>query len=194
MRCTLSRTIVCSLALLAGACGGGDSGDGEAGDRTERFERTPLNRPAESGTLETSACELIPAARVARAIGRSGTQLRAKSNDSTDLSVCDWRGGGLRVQLVLDSAPRAQLRFYNQHAEQLQFHNADPRRRPYQLKGVGQDSAYGGAGAWWTRTKNQLVAYSHERILRIRIVGGEYDDVARRRASARLARLTFRRL
>jgi hypothetical protein len=59
---------------------------------------------------------------------------------------------------------------------------------------VGQDSAYGGAGAWWTRTKGQLVAYSKNRILRIRIVGPGFDDAEKRRAASRLGRLGFRRL
>jgi hypothetical protein len=86
----------------------------------------------------------------------------------------------------VDSAPRAQLRYYNQLAEQLQFHNPDPNRRPYQLEHVGDDAAYGGAGAWWTRTKSQLVAYADERILRVRAPS--------RRAAVRVARLAFRRL
>ena len=97
---------------------------------------------------------------------------------------------GVRVQMILDSAPRAELRYYNPLAEQLQFYNADPKRRPYQIKGVGDDAAYGGAGAWWTRTKGQLVAYSKNRILRVRVVGIR----ARRRAAIRLGKLGFRRL
>ena len=111
-------------------------------------------------------------------------------NDSTDYSICDWRGSGVRMQLIVDSAPRAQLRYYNQFSEQLQFHNPEPARRPEQLKRVGDDAAYGGAGAWWTRSKSQLVAYADARILRIRVVG----DAAKRRAAVRLARLVFRRL
>jgi hypothetical protein len=102
------------------------------------------------------------------------------------LSICVWRGGGPPVELIVDSAPRAQLRYYNQFSEQLQFHNQDPRRRPYQVKDVGDDSAYGGAGAWWTKTKSQLVAYARERILRIRAPS--------RRAAVHIARLALRRL
>jgi hypothetical protein len=90
------------------------------------------------------------------------------------------------MALVLDTAPRAQLRFYNQLSEQLEYYNQDPLRRPYQLKHVGDDTAYGGAGAWWTKSKHQLVAYSDNRILRIR---------AQEKADAvRVARLAFRRL
>jgi hypothetical protein len=169
--------------LLAAGCG---SDDGGPSVRTERFQRTPLNRPAESGRETRTACSLIRPQRVARVLRQPGLRLRAHANDSVDLSICDWRGGGERAELVIDSAPRAQLRYYNQLSEQLQFHNPEPQRRPHQLKHVGDDSAYGGAGAWWTPSKAQLVAYRDARILRIR---------TRERASAvRLARLAFRRL
>jgi hypothetical protein len=123
---------------------------------------------------------------VARLLRRPGLRLSGSPNDSTDLSICVWHGGGVHVKLLVDSAPRAQLRYYNQLAEQLQFHNPDPKRRPYQLKHVGDDDAYGGAGAWWTRTKSQLVAYADERIVRVRAPS--------RGAAVRVARLAFRRL
>ncbi|MEA2420463.1 MAG: hypothetical protein QOE60_2669 [Thermoleophilaceae bacterium] len=178
-RCTLSRTFVCCLLLLAG-CGSDD----DPGVRTERFARTPLNRPAESGRETRHACSLISARRIARVL--RVPRVRATPNDSTDLSICDWRDGGKRVQLVVDAAPRAQLRYYNQLAEQLQFHNPEPARRPYQLEHVGDDDAYGGAGAWWTLSKGQLVAYADERILRVR--------APTRREAVRVARLAFRRL
>ena len=166
--------------------GGGCGRDDEPAARTERFERTPLNRPAESGRETRSACDLLQPGEVARAARRPDVRLRPSANDSTDLSMCDWRGGGERLQLVVDSAPRAQLRYYNQLAEQLQFHNAERARRPYQLEHVGDDSAYGGAGAWWTPSKRQLVAYADERILRVRS--------AERGGAARVARIAFRRL
>jgi hypothetical protein len=189
---TLSRTVVCCLAGLAVAAAPAACGDDDDAPavRTERFEQTPLREPGESGTLKQTVCKRVPARAVARALRRPGTRLEAEANDSLDLSVCDWRGGGVRVQMMLDSAPRAQLRYYNQLSEQLQFFNSDPERRPYQIKGVGEDSAYGGAGAWWTRTKSQLVAYSKERIVRIRVVGIR----AKRRAAVRLGRLAFRRV
>jgi hypothetical protein len=191
MRRTLSLTLVCSLALVP-ACGGG----GEDTSPRERsgLPRHPLQKPAESGTLQDRACDLFRPGRVARIAGRPGSTPRARSNDSTDLSICDWRAAGLRVQLVVDAAPRAELRYFNQLAEQLQFYNADPERRPRQLRGVGDDGAYGGAGAWWTRAKGQLVAYARGRIVRVRVVGAGFDEHAKRRASALLARLALRRL
>jgi hypothetical protein len=166
--------------VLAG-CGSDDEGV-----RTERFEPTPLKRPAKSGTSTERACRLLRPREIARVLRQPEVHFKASPNDSTDLSICDWRGGGERVQLIVDSAPRAQLRYYNQLSEQLQFYNQDPQRRPYKIKRVGDDSAYGGAGAWWTRTKGQLVAYADARILRIR--------APMRQDAVQVARLTFRRL
>ena len=135
------------MVLLAG-CGSDES------VRTERFHRTELSRPAESGTETRRACSLVGARRIARLLGVP--RVRVIPNDSTDLSICDWRGAGKRAELVLDTAPKAQLRFYNQFSEQLQFHNPEPARRPHQLEHVGDDSAYGGAGAWWTPSMRSL--------------------------------------
>jgi hypothetical protein len=174
--------LLAAAAAFTGGCGSDDA----PSDRTERFERTPLNRPAESGTSDTRACELVRPREIARLLRRPRARFRASPNDSTDLSICDWHAGGVGAKLVVDSAPRAQLRYYNQLAEQLQFHNPEPERRPYQLKHVGDDAAYGGAGAWWTPSKRQLVAYRDERILRIR--------TPQRPQAVRLARLAFRRL
>jgi hypothetical protein len=184
--CTLSRTLVCCL-LLAG-CGS------SPGDRTERFQQTPLKKPAQSGTESRRACSLLSSADVARQLRQPGQRFSASPNDSTDLSVCDWRAGGLRVELVLDTAPRAQLRFYNQLSEQLEYYNQDPRRRPYQLEHVGDDSAYGGAGAWWTRRRNQLVAYDHDKIVKIRVNVDGWSDARARAASVRLGKRAVREL
>jgi len=189
---TLSRTLVCCAAILA-ACGGGED-KAAPPHRTDPFEQTPLREPGESGTLKQTVCKRVRPSEVTRAVQRPGARLEAKPNNSLDLSVCQWHAPGVRVQMMADSAPRAQLRYFNQLAEQQQFFNADPRRRPYQIKGVGQDSAYGGAGAWWTRTKGQLVAYSKNRILRIRVIGRGFSDAEKRRAAARLGRLGFARL
>ena len=167
--------------MLAAGCG-----DDSPRDRTERFEQTPLRKPEESGRESRRACSLLLPQQVARLVRRPGVQLEPTTNDSTDLSICDWRGTGVRVQLVLDTAPRAQLRFYNQLSEQLEFYNQDRLRRPYKLRHVGDDKAYGGAGAWWTKTKKQLIAYDDNRILRVRAPD--------RRSAARVARRAFRRL
>jgi len=170
--------------LIAGVAAG--CGDDPPQDRTERFAQTPLRKPEESGRESRTACSLLSPSQVARLVRHPGVRLEPAANNSTDLSICDWRGPGVRVQLVLDSAPRAQLRFYNQLSEQLEYYNQDRLRRPYQLKHVGDDKAYGGAGAWWTRSKKQLIAYGDNRILRVR--------AADKDSAARVARRAFRRL
>jgi hypothetical protein len=195
MTCTLSRTFVC--LLLAAAAGLGACGDDDAAapaDRTEPFKPTELKDAGQSGTLQQSACGLFPPRQVALMAARPDLRLSPTRNDSNDLSICDWRGGGLRVQLVIDAAPSAQLRFYNQLAEQLQFHNPDPEYRPRQIRGVGDDGAYGGAGAWWTRATKQLVAYKNKRILKIRVVAEGLGDRVRRRTAIRVGRASFARL
>jgi hypothetical protein len=180
---------VAAVAALAG-CGG----DNDDAVRTQPFKPTDLKDAGESGTLRQTACGVLRPAEVARMAARPGLRLSPTRNDSNDLSICDWRGGGLRVQLVIDAAPSAQLRFYNQLAEQLQFHNPDPEYRPRQIRGVGDDGAYGGAGAWWTRATKQLVAYDNKRILKIRVVDDDLGDRARRRTAVRVGRATFGRL
>ena len=182
------------MAGAAALAGCGDDDSAAPAERTEPFKPTELKDAGESGTLRQSACGLLRPREVARMAGRPGLRLRPARNDSNDLSICDWRGGGLRVQLVIDAAPSAQLRFYNQLAEQLQFHNPDPEYRPRQIRGVGDDGAYGGAGAWWTRATKQLVAYRAKRILKIRVVDDGFADRARRRTAVRVGRASFARL
>lgn len=182
------------LAGIVALAGCGDDDSGAPADRTEPFKPTELKDAGRSGTLKESACGLLRPREVARMAARPALQLSPTRNDSNDLSICDWRGGGLRVQLVIDAAPSAQLRFYNQLAEQLQFHNPDPEYKPRQIRGVGDDGTYGGAGAWWTRATKQLVAYKAKRILKIRVVDEDFADRARRRTAVRVGRATFARL
>lgn len=180
--------VIVVLVLLAG-CGDDDGSDGT---RTTAFESNELREPGESGTSEARACDLLPERFVARSVGAA--ELDAAPNDSLDLTICDWHGGLARVKLLVDSAPRAQLRYYNLLAEQHEFHNADPARKARQIKGVGQDSAYGGAGAWWTRATRQLVAYDNDKIFKLRVNVKGFGDSASRRAAVTLAKRAVREL
>ena len=181
------------LAFAAVGCGAGD--DVEPGDRTTPLRKSELLKPGESGTLDARACELLSAAVVARAVGARGIRLAARPNNSLDLTICEWHGGPVRsVKLLVDSAPRAQLRYYNLLAEQHEFHNADPARKARQIRGVGEDSAYGGAGAWWTRATRQLVAYDRDRIVKVRVNVRGFGDHEARAAGVRLAKRAVREL
>jgi hypothetical protein len=98
------------------------------------------------------------------------------------------------VKLFVDTAPKAQLRYYNLLAEQHEYYNADPARKARQIKGVGEDSAYGGAGAWWTRDRNQLVAYDHNKIVKVRVNVDGFSDAKARAASIAIAKRAIRKL
>jgi len=168
-------------------CGGG-------GDESEPAGKpSVLRAPGESGTLDAKACRVLRARTVDRVLGVHG--LQARPNDSLDLTICEWRGGPVRsVKLMVDSAPRAQLRYYNLLSEQHEFHNSDPARKARQIKGVGQDSAYGGAGAWWTRATRQLVAYDRERMVKVRVNVRGFGDREARAAAVALAKRAVREL
>jgi hypothetical protein len=96
------------------------------------------------------------------------------------------------VKLFVDTAPKAQLRYYNQLAEQHEYYNADPELKARQIKGVGEDSAYGGAGAWWTRGRNQLVVYDHNKMLKIRVNVRGWSDGRARAAAVRIGKRAVR--
>jgi hypothetical protein len=183
------------LALALAGCGGGEDEEAQSGTRTTAFKKSELTRPAESGTLEARACDVLSPRFVARTAGGTPVQLVSNANNSLDLSICTWHGGPIRsVKLLVDSAPRAQLRYYNLLAEQHEFHNADPARKARQIKGVGQDSAYGGAGAWWTRATRQLVAYDHDKMVKLRVNVRGFGDAEARAAAVALARRAVRKL
>jgi hypothetical protein len=185
---------IVAAAVLAG-CGGGD--EQESGSpyklRTTPFRSNAVREPGESGTIQVRACRVLSVGFVRRTIG-STPPLAPRPNDSLDLSICNWDGRGAHVKLMVDTAPRAQLRYYNLLAEQHEYYNADPGRKARQIKGIGDDSAYGGAGAWWTRDRNQLVAYDHDKIYKLRVNVRGFSDDAARAAAVRLAKRAVRRL
>ena len=178
------------MVIALAGCGGDE--DTPDGTRTTAFESNELREPGRSGTSDASACRVLPERFVARAVG--ATALEAAPNDSLDLTICELHGGAARVKLLVDSAPRAQLRYYNLLAEQHEFHNADPARKARQIRGVGEDSAYGGAGAWWTRATRQLVAYDSDKIFKLRVNVAGFDDGAARKAAVKLAKRAVREL
>jgi hypothetical protein len=180
------------VAALVAGCGGGD--DAAEPTRPTAFKRSELTQPAESGSLSARACQVLSPAFVARNARVPPARLEAEPNNSLDLSICEWHGGTARVKLLVDSAPRAQLRYYNLLSEQHEFHNSDPARKARQIKGVGQDSAYGGAGAWWTRATRQLVAYDHDKIVKVRVNVRGFGDHEARAAAVALAKRAVREL
>ena len=164
----LLYAIVRLPSLLAG-CGGDDDDSGSDYKlRTTAFKSNAIREPGESGTVKVRACTSCSPAFVARAAAKSHALSNRPTTRSTSASA-SGTAAGRHLKLIVDSAPQAQLRYYNLLAEQHEYHNADPELKARQIKGVGEDSAYGGAGAWWTRGRNQLVVYDHDKILKVRV-------------------------
>lgn len=180
------------VGVLVG-CGGDDDSGSPYTMRTTPFRQSELKKPAESGTMKVRACELLSQSFVSRSIGPKAP-LEAAPNNSLDLSICEWHRRGANLKLMVDTAPRAQLRYYNLLAEQHEFHNADPARKARQIKGIGEDSAYGGAGAWWTRATRQLVAYDHDKIVKVRVNVSGFGDREARATAITLAKRAVREL
>jgi hypothetical protein len=182
-------------AFLLGCGDDDDAADSPYETRTTAFKPTELREPGESGTFDARACDVLSPRFITGALQIGETALEAKPNNSLDLTICDWQGGRVQdVKLMVDSAPRAQLRYYNLLAEQHEYYNADPARKARQIKGVGEDSAYGGAGAWWTRSRRQLVAYDQDKIIKVRVNVRGFDDHAARAAAVRIAKRAVRRV
>jgi len=180
-------------ALLVAGCGGDDD-NGSGSDyklRTTAFKSNAVREPGESGTMKISACRTLSPALVARSV--QAHVLKPSPNNSLDLSICEWDGPATHVKLFVDTAPKAQLRYYNLLAEQHEYYNADPELKARQIKGVGEDSAYGGAGAWWTRGRNQLVVYDHNKILKVRVNVDGWSDARAEAAAIALGKRAVRK-
>jgi hypothetical protein len=188
------HVLLYAIAVAAVGVAGSGGDDSDSGSnyklRTTAFKSNAVREPGESGTMKIHACATLSPAFVARSV-QSGA-LKPSSNNSLDLSICDWDGSGTHVKLFVDTAPKAQLRYYNQLAEQHEYYNADPELKARQIKGVGEDSAYGGAGAWWTRGRNQLVVYDHNKMLKIRVNVRGWSDGRARAAAVRIGKRAVR--
>ena len=193
--------------LLAAALIAGCGDDGPAPTSTSPYPETVgrVSGPASNGeelerdtdrTAEgvdgLSVCDLLPVARVERLTRTSG--LRAHPNDSLDLSICRYAGGGVNVRIFLDGAADATRRYYNQLYEAYQKFNTIPSLKPHNVKGVGDDSTYGGTGAFWTKGRRQMVAFDADRIARVTVSVPGSTDAERRRQAGALARALFARM
>jgi len=147
---------------------------------------------AAQGVEGDSVCELIPVADVERIAGVSG--LTAEKTDSLDLSTCRYSRGAVNVRLILDGAADATRRYFNQQFEAYQKFNRIPDLKPHNVRGVGDDSTYGNAGAYWTIGRAQLVAFEGDRIARVTVVIPGQRDARRKAEAAKLTKLLFARM
>ena len=160
------------------------SGPASNGEELER----DTDRSAE-GVDGLAVCDLLPVARVERMTATSG--LRAHANDSLDLSICRYAARGVNVRVFLDGAADATRRYYNQLYEAYQKFNTIPSLKPHNVKGIGDDSTYGGTGAFWTKGRRQLVAFDADRIARVTVSVPGSTDAERRRQAGAIAKALF---
>jgi len=119
--------------------------------------------------------------------------LKARQQDTVDLTSCRYSGKGVSVRLSIDSASQAARRYFNSLTERQQFYGDDPKLRPRNLKGVGEDEALGGSAANWVPSTGRLAAYGYERIVKVDLGVRGLSDTASRRAAARIGRIAFDR-
>lgn len=160
------------------------SGPASNGEELER----DTDRSAE-GVDGLSVCDLLAVERVERMTGATG--LRARPNDSLDLSICRYAGGGVNVRVFLDGAADATRRYYNQLYEAYQKFNTIPSLKPHNVTGVGDDSTYGGTGAFWTKGRRQMVAFDRDRIARVTVSVPGSTDAQRRSQAGAIAKALF---
>jgi len=119
--------------------------------------------------------------------------MRPAPDESYELSACIYRGRGGSVKLRIDTASRPLDRFFWALTERQQFYADDPKLRPRNVKGVGEDKAIGLAAAYWAVSLHQLVAYGWDTLLKVDVDVRGVSDQAAKRSAVRIARTAFRR-
>jgi hypothetical protein len=200
-----------ALVVAVMGCGGGASAPDRhttttatTSPQTEGTSTQGL-RPLRHDTSRTAAgihsdhtvCRLMGAREVAStvaAVTARTPRLQAHPNDSFELSVCRYSGGGTVVRVVLDGAADATRRFFNMLTEANELPILLHGRNNFRLVwDVGDDHTYGGAGAYWIRSRHQIIAIHADRIARVAVVVPGAGDRQRRIVASRLARRVLAR-
>jgi hypothetical protein len=93
------------------------------------------------------------------------------------------------VRVTLDGAARPLLRYFNMSTEASQIPKLFGGSPNFRLMwDVGDDHAYGGAGAFWQRDSQRLTAIGGGRIVRVTVTAAGSRDRQRRLLASRLAR------
>jgi hypothetical protein len=191
--------VTTALALLLMALAG--CGDDEAEPEPGSAPTTTTTTTQEvEDPSKSPACRSVAEQRVARAIAEAGGRrrpLERSSNDSLDLSICEFRevrGPELYVSIALDTAANTARRYYNLIAEARQratFEAIPDSTKPVGVRGVGNDRAHGGVGAYWTRYGSQLTAVDDQTLVKIRFNVPGAGGQASKAAATELARAVF---
>ena len=161
---------------------------------------TTAEAAAGSDPARSPACRAVAQDEVERAVARAGgpaDPLERSANDSLDLSICEYRetrGAELFVSITIDTASQTARRYYNLIAEARQratFEHVPDSTRPVGVRGVGNDRAHGGIGAYWTRFRSQLTAVDDRKLVKVAFNVPGADQESSRAAAADLARSAF---
>ena len=189
-----------TLVALTAAVGSGGGGSDAATPTIQHPNRLSkdTSRTAADVPSDRHACDLLTADEVAEAsaaVTHRTPHLQPHASDSYQLSVCLFSGRGGLVRVSLDGASDATRRYYNMATEAAEIPKLLGRRKNFLLvRGVGDDDTYGGAGAYWQRNSNRLIAIHDDRIQRVTATIAGSTDRERRVLASRLARRVFARL
>lgn len=192
-------TILALAAVTAViGCGGGGSDAGTPTIQHPNRLSKDTSRTAADVPPDRHACDLLTAdevAQAATAVSHSTPHLEPHASDSYQLSVCLFSGRGGLVRVSLDGASDATRRYYNMSTEAAEIPKLLGRRKNFLLvPHVGDDDTYGGAGAYWQRNSDRLIAIHDDRIQRVTATIDGSTDRQRRAVASRLARRVFARL
>ena len=192
-------TIVALAATTAMiGCGGGGSDAATPTIQHPNRLSKDTSRTAADVPSDRLACDLLSADEVAQAsaaVTHRTPHLQPHASDSYQLSVCLFSGRGGLVRVSLDGASDATRRYYNMATEAAEIPKLLGRRKNFLLvRNVGDDDTYGGAGAYWQRNSNRLIAIHDDRIQRVTATIEGSTDRERRVLASRLARHVFARL
>ena len=193
----------CTTLLIAGLLallGCGDDDESESEPEATVPATTAAKATGGSNPARSPACRAVARAEVERAVAGAGgpaDRLERSANDSLDLSICEYRetrGAELFVRVTIDTASKTARRYYNLIAEARQratFEHVPDSTRPVGVRGVGNDRAHGGIGAYWTRFGSQLTAVDDGKLVKVTFNVPGADQESSRAAAADLARSTF---
>jgi hypothetical protein len=142
-------------------------------------------------TEEQSACSLLPTSTVLDAMRDAGARppsLTRSASESLDQSICRFTARGINVRLTVDTASHVRRRYFTRVTEQQTFAVHRPQSQPQPIEGLGDDDAYGPAGAYWIAAQRQLFALSGERLLNVAFSVDGVGANDSRVAAERLAR------
>ncbi len=181
MRVLLLSAVI-ALALAAMGCGGGSSSSSSQRTGGREAIHEPIqsrgikgedpSAEAASG-LRISSGDCAALARLAER--RLGVHLTRQSDPSPPLTRCRLGGGGVHVNVFLDSGFAAHQRYSNRIEETVQFNTENPAGLPRPVPHVGEKAAYN-ADASWIAALNSLLAVRGNRWLTVTIsVPGRSD-------------------